>query len=439
MNLAQIFRILVARKRVLLAATLACLIAAVLAGVLIPARYKASSRVMLNVVKPDPVTGEVIASQFARAYVQTQTELIRDYRIAGKVVDELGWLNSPTMAESYENRASDDVRDFRRWAAQQIIDNTKAELLEGSNILEISYTAPDPQAAAQVADAIRQAYIDQAIAFKRDDAGKNSDWFRKQADEVREQLAAAEKRKSDFERANGIVLGDDNVDEESRKLSALAASSPPISAGPTVSMSAGNPMAGQIAQANAAIAAAERTLGPNNPDLINMKRQRDALVASSAAVAPRPVVQGQAGPSLGAMFGSQTAKVLAQRGKVDEARKLAVDVTVLRDLYAKTKARAADFDQQMQSTDSGLTLLGAATAPEKPSWPRWPLIIPGALVLGLGIGVLAALFTELLRRRVRGTEDLRFGDVPVLGTMTPPIVEKRSWPFIGRSNAAGAA
>lgn len=427
MNLIQFYRIIMARKAIIALATLACMFAAILAGVLIPARYKGTSRVVLNVVKPDPVTGEVIASQFARAYVATQTELIRDYRIAGKVVDELGWLSSPELAREYEDRSSNDTRDFRRWIAQQLIDNTDAQLIEGSNILEISYNATDPQVAAHVADAIRQAYIDQSIAFKRDAAAENAAWFRKQADAIREQLTAAEKRKNDFERANGIVLGDDNVDEESRRLSALANTAPAIQLGGGVV--SGNPVAPQLAQADAAIAAAEKTLGPNNPELVNMKRQRAALAASAAAAAPRQV--GPSGPSQGALFSTQVAKVLAQRGKVDEARKLQVEVAVLREQYQKTTGRTADFEQQSQATDSGLTVLGSATVPEKPQWPKWPLILFGSLGLGLALGVLSALLTELLRRRVRGPEDLVLGKVPVLGTMSPPRAPHRKsiWPL----------
>jgi succinoglycan biosynthesis transport protein ExoP len=420
MNLKQLWRILMARRSIVLSTALACLFAAILAGVLIPARYKATSRVMLDVVKPDPVTGQVVASQFARTYVQTQTELIRDYRVAGKVVDALGWISSPELAAEYAKRSSGDDRDLRRWIAQRLIDNTRANVLEGSNILEISFIAPDPQVAAKVADTLRQAYVDQTIAFKRDDALEDGRWFRRQVDSVRDELTAAEDRKSTFEKANGIVIGDDNIDEESRRLSALASSSPQVSA-PSISMGGGNPMAGQLAQANAAIANAERTLGPNNPDLISMKQQRDAIAAAGRASGGRSIVRGGGGPSLTAMYGSQVTKVLAQRGKVDEARKLAVDVSVLRDQYQKTLAKAADLDQQAASTDSGLTFLGNATAPQTAIWPRWWLILFGSLALGLAIGTLAALMTELARPRVRGLEDLDFPDVPVIGIMNPPL------------------
>lgn len=425
MSLLQFFRILQARLSIVMTAVLVCLASAIAVGFIIPARYEAKTRVMLNVVKPDPVTGDLIASQFVRTFVQTQTELIKDYRIAGKVVDELGWEASPELADAYAKRSSSDHRDFRRWIAQQIIDNTNAQLVEGSNILEISYVAPEPKLAASVADTIRRAYVEQTLALKRDDAIDSAEWFRKQADQLKVELAAAEQRKTEFERTNHIVLGDDNVDEDARRLTALSNTGLAAGAAPVTLGGGSNPMAGQLAQADAAIAAAQRTLGPNNPDLVNMRRQRDAIAAAAAASVQRPVVSGGGGPSLAATFNAQVNKVLAQRGKVDEARKLAASVTVLRDQYNKALAKSADFDQQSQTADSGLTILGSATEPQSAKWPRWPLIIIGSIGLGLGIGVLAALLTELLRRRVRGPEDLKLGSVPMIGMMAPPTVNHR--------------
>lgn len=419
MGLPQFLRILWARRGLVLLTTIACFAGAVLIARALPARYIARSRVMLDIVKPDPVTGEIIASGFARAYVKTQVELIKDYRVAGKVVDQLGWESSPELAAAYERRPANDKRDFRRWLAQFIIDSTDASLIDTSNILEIRYSTTSPDTAAKVADTIRQAYIDQAVSFRREDAANNAAWFRQQAERIRGELAAAEKRKADFERANGIVLEDNNTDVESARLTALASSSPAASGGVVAGGVVGgaSPADSQLAQANAAVANAQRVLGPNNPELQAMIKQRDAIAASTAA--SRPVAQRAAptGPSLASLYNAQQAKVLAQRGKVGEARQLAADVAVLRDQYARTAARAADLEQQGQSTESGLTTLGSAVAPTSPSFPKWPLIMGGSLALGFVLGLLVAMLVELLARRVRGIEDLNLPGVPVLGMM----------------------
>lgn len=422
MGLIQLIRIIWSRRWLLIATTLTCLLGAVLIVRLVPPRYEAQSRVMLDVIKPDPVTGQVLASGSARAYVKTQIELIKDYRIAGKVVDELGWTNSPALSISYAQRNPSDTRDFRRWLAQRVIDNTDAALIDASNILEIRFYSSSPGAAAKVADTVRKAYVDQAVALKREDALGNSQWFSGQAEILRTKLSEAEKRKASFERENGIILQDNNIDTDTARLSALALATPTqttTTVGGDTSVS-GPSVSPQLAAADAAIENARRELGPNNPQLQAMLEQRAAIVASAAAPArsrtsPARVVP--VGPSIGSMFSAQQAKVLAQRGKVSEAQRLATDVAVLREQYQKTSARALELAQQGEATESGLTLLGNATAPQSPAFPKWPLVIVGSMSLGLVLGLLVGLTAELFARRVRGLEDLYLPDVPVIGLM----------------------
>lgn len=425
MSIVQFFRILLARRNVVIVSVLICLTAAVLVGKILPARFTAHSRVMLDIVKPDPVTGEMMSGQFARAYTATQVELIKDYRVASRAAEILGWTSSPQLIASYNARSSSDTNDFSHWLAQLVIDGTDASLIEGSNILDISYTSSSSDSAAKIADAIREAYVDEAISLRRDDALTNAEWFDAQAQKIRAQLSTAEQQKAEFERANGIVLDQDMIDEDSRRLSALAASAQNEVAAPAIAAQA-NPMAAQLAQIDAQIAEAAKVLGPNNPQLLAMQRQRAALAASASASTPR--ISG-GGPSLTSLYNAQQAKVLADRGKANEARQLAMNVAVLRDQYQKTLARSADLRQQGDSKDSGLTLLASASVPQSPSFPRWGLIIPGAIAFGFALGILAALLAELSMRRVRGPEDLKTLKAPLLGMMSveSPAKPRRRW------------
>ena len=180
--------------------------------------------------------------------------------------------------------------------------------------------------------------------------------------------------------------------------------------------------AGQLAQIDAQIAGAAKTLGPNNPQLLAMQRQRAAVASAAAqeaaaarAAAPRSV---SSGPSAIAMYQEQQQKVLARRDKVNEAQSLGVDVAVLRDQFNKAAARAAELQQQASSTESGITLLGSAVAPSRPTFPNIPLIIFGSLGMGLALGIMTALVVELLSRRIRGIDDLEYVGVPVIGVMS---------------------
>ncbi len=418
MSFLQFFRVLWARRWIVIAATSSCFLAALLVALLVPARYESSSRVMLDVVKPDPVTGQIIANQFARAYTKTQTELIRDYRVAGAVVDQLGWTSSPQLLAQFNASSKDENRDFRRWLAQIVIAGTRANLIEGSNILEITYSSTSPETARTIADALRSAYVNQSLTFKREGAAKTAAFFGQQVEKVRGQLAAAESRKTAFERANRIVLQDDDSDVETARLKALAGSAPAAPAMAAGAVATASPAALQLAQLDAQISTAAQSLGPNHPELQDLRRRRAALAGAAAqerqAANSAARVGGSEGPSLTGQVQAQQGRVMAQRDKLEELRRLNADVVVLRDQYNKTAARAADLSQQADSNETGLTLLGAAVTPEKAVFPNLPLILFGSLAFGLGLGVLAALITELLSRRVRGIEDLAQTGVPVI-------------------------
>jgi len=197
MSIVQFLRILWARRVITIMATVSCLIGAFIVTQILPPRYQAYSRVMMDMVKPDPVTGQTTSPNFARAYTKTQIELIQDYRVAGNVIDKLGWMNDPNMMAAYEARPAGDDRDFRRWSAQRIIDGTNAKLIDASNILEITYTASSPETARAVADAIREAYIDTSLQFRRDSARRTGDWYTAQAikaKNVLDDLRARERR-----------------------------------------------------------------------------------------------------------------------------------------------------------------------------------------------------------------------------------------------------
>ena len=421
MSVQQFFRILWARRAITVTSLIACLIGALLVIQLVPSRYEASSRLILDIVRPDPVSGEALSSSFARAYVKTQTELIKDYRVAGRVVDAFGWTGSPELTAQY--RASGSDLPLHRWLAQRVIDRTDAKLIDASNIMEITYTGEQPETTARIADQLRQAYSDQTMLFKQQAARRNADWFKQQTEKLKKQVADAEASKAAFEQANNIVLQDNDTDAESARLAALASTAPPPPAMTApIAAPVASPSQTQLAQIDATIATASQTLGPNHPDLIAMRQQR-AVVAANASreMAAARAAAGSGGrmtgPSIGAMFNAQQQKVLAQRGKVAEARQLMVNVRVAREELERTATRASQLDQQAESDETGLTFLGSAVAPQTPSFPKKIPLLAGAIALGLAFGVLTSLIIALLFRRVRAIDDIYIEGVPVLGMM----------------------
>lgn len=449
MSIVQFLRILWARRMLVVAATISCVLGAFIVTQIVPPRYQGQSRVMLDLVKPDPVTGQITSPQFAKAYTRTQIELIKDYRVAGKVVEDLGWLNDPNLIAQYQSRSAGDDRDLKRWAAQRIIDGTNANLIEGSNIMELTFTANSPEVARAVADALREAYIDSTLAYRRETAARTAAWYAEQAVKAKGALATAEAAKATFERENGIVLQEDKTDIDSARLAALASAGAPtlsavMPAGPT-------PSGAQLAQLDAAIAQASRTLGPNHPDLIAMRQQRTVLAgqasreqsaANSAAGAAASAARVGAG-----LLEAQKSKVIGQRDKLEQVKALQAEVDVRRDQFLKASTREADLRLEANIGETGITPLGNAVTPQSPIFPNMPLIMIGSLGFGAAFGVLIALLTELFGRRVRSIEDLAYSvQAPVLAVIPGSPQPRKSWwsrfkrsPRRGVDIGAGAA
>lgn len=439
MSLIQFLRILAARRWIMLAALLSCVLVAAVAASILPKRYEATARVMLDTATPDPITGATLGNQY-RAFATTQTELIQDEQTAGRVVDQLGWTSEPTLLSQYASATNGKGNDVRRWLAQQILDVTTARLVAESNIIEIKYTSTSPDAAKRIADIIRQTYIDLTLEIRRKGAARNADWYRDQADKAKQLLVNAETERSKFAKENGIVLQADNTDIENSKLNALSGQSASAATTPTGSYAA--PISGggavlQLEAINQQIAQAAQTLGPNHPGYQALLRQKTVV---EAAAARERASGGAKGPSASAYvaqvnsaYEAQKNRVVGQRDKIDQLTQLNRDIDVKRDQYLKSAQRAADLRLQATTAESGVSLLGDPTVPDTPSYPKIPLIMGGAFAFGGALGVCLALLIELLGRRVRSDEDLVYAaKAPVFAIIGQPENSNTWYRRLGR-------
>lgn len=420
MSLAQFLRILIARRLIVLATLVVGLLVAAALCLLLPAKYPATARVLMDVIKPDPVSGQVISSSFVRGYTKTQSELITDYRVAGDVVDRLQWDKNPVLLADYQAN-NDGTSDFRRYEAQKVIDNTDAQLVEGSNILEITYKGGNPILAKNVVTALRAAFIDASLRFRTDAAGRSADWYVDQASKAQAALTAAEAKKSDFERTNGIVMAPGGADSETMKLEQMQSSllsargSMGIVTGRAGTVPEVETLKSQLNTLDTAMVQASQKLGTSHPTYIGMSEQRKVLVQAlaRATAAAHADAAGSAGADTGATtarleaeMAAQKLKVLGLKPKLDDLAQLQREVDLRKAQYEKAAGRAADLKLEADVSETGLVPLGDAFVLGTPSFPNKPLFLAIGLIAGFGLGVAIAVIAELVSRRIRGPEDL---------------------------------
>ncbi len=419
MSLLQFLRIVWARKGLIVSTTLSCILGAYAVTLIVSPRWDAHSRVLLNLLKADPVTGEIVGGSAPGTYVASQVELIQDYSVTGSVVDRLGLINDGELLATYDARSPSDHQSFRRWLAQRIADHTKADVVAGSNILEITFTGKTADSARVTAQALRDSYLDESLALRRAEGNRTADWFTKQALKAKESLDDAEKAEADYERANNVYMATDTLDVDSARLAMLATQSPTSA---QQAASGGSTSGVQLAEINAEIAQEAETLGPNHPQLRALYAKKAKLESIQAQSRAAIATGTRAGPLISALD-AQAAIVSSNHDKIAKLYQLHAQVVLRRDLYTKTSARAAELRQQAAVNDVGLTPLGAVTVPPNPSFPNLPLIMLGSFALGSAVGLLVALLAEFLQRKVRGHEDLEWAvEAPLLATIVPARV-----------------
>jgi len=454
MSLIQFLRILIARKGMILATMLACLAVSTTVVLLLPKRYPGTARVLLDTMKPDPVTGQGMGAAGARTYFRTQTEFIKDLRVAAQVVDRLGLVNDPATIAAYEATGRSEADGgIRTWLAQQIIDRTQANQVQGSNILEITYAGRTPEEARQFAGLLRDAYVDASLRIRTDSASRTGDWFQEQAEKSRLELQAAEKALAEYMQEHSIVL-QGGVDTETVKLQGLQAavqaargtqsSTEAMAAGRLANDPVADGIRAQIAMVEDELANASARLGPNHPTYKAIETRRNTLqrqlaAATSSSRAGVSAVAGAARSSLSQLEGQLAAQeqvVQRRRPIIDRLILLQREVDLKRAQYERSASRTADLQLEAASSETGLVLLGDATASTEPSYPRIPLVISLSAFFGFALGVLAAIVTEFVARRVRGAEDLSYATgVPVIVTVggaEPSPLRQRLQRLFGR-------
>lgn len=436
MTWSLVVRILWARRLLVLLPLVACLLAGLYVIAVAPKQYQASARVALNYIKPDPVTGTVIPSKMVDAYITSQVRTIRDIQVAGPVAQRIGWLDNPDLIAAYDAATGGRGGDFERWAANRVVASTTVGRVADSNLIEIRFVSTSPEAAADIANVIRDAYIETTLQGRRRSAEGAADLQLKLAERARDELLALQVEKAGLEKQTGVVLADGGIDIEQARLGSLTAPPRTLKTRLRLGAAARGPYEIALARADAALQSLQANLGPQHPTVIQKQRERAVLAAQVAQAATRAdrtarmtALEEQFKAT---MIEAQKEKVISRSDEVLTLRVHEDEISQKRRAFADAMKRALQMRQLATMEESGLSPVGEVAVPSTPIYPNPQMIIGVCIALGLAIGVLGCLLTEMLRLRVRSADQLEMAvGLRVLAVI--PQIKTAS-----RSRAAGA-
>ena len=315
-----------------------------------PKEYLASTSLLLNFNTENPFKEDGLAPQLADSYMATQVDIITSRSVVNRVIDSLGLANTPEEREAWMS------------TLRQKLD---VEAARESRLVAIHYQSPDPQFAAQVANAFANAYVGVTQSLLVEPAIRNTRWFDAQIDQMRDRLATAQSRMTSFQQAEGIVALDDRLDTQTQRL---------------------NELTNQLVEAQGLLYdARSRQLGVNHPDYVRAVQREQALQES---------------------LEEQKQIVLALKKQRDELQVLAREVNVEEEAYSQ--ALQSYYNSQLLSSygQTSVEILDEASPPSEPSSPNVALNIIGSVLLGLILATMLAVAAELIFRKIREPEDV---------------------------------
>jgi uncharacterized protein involved in exopolysaccharide biosynthesis len=317
--------------------------------------------------------------------------------------------------------------------------------------LKMTFDYPEPVKAQEVL----QSYVTNFLRMDSDaieqQASLTVRFLTDQAQKLKAQIEQTEGQITELKGRNGAALamgGGQMIDTGSYSAQIFALESQNRQLLADIKKPAGRNAA--IAQAEAALAAAQAIYADSHPDVVAARERLKALrqsmpdtdTAPDTSAAQEQIranneaiaqLRAQRDASIAranaAMAGQARAPVI-----LEQASQLQSSANALRQQYndVATSLMKAQNSARLAGEQRGerLSLVEPPNLPDQPNWPNRPLLIAAGAGAGLALGFLLALLVELLRRPLRSPVQIENIGFPVIGIV--PVYElpgkkKRSW------------
>lgn len=377
------------------------------------------------------------------ALVESQLRIILSDAVLLRVVDDLQLDKDPAYAgKLLAEKPGAAPEELRLAALGNLEHRVTASRADRTYIIEIKATAASAQRSAGIANAVAAAYLaEQADAVRGTKEEANTalsarlavlrdDWRKAEAD------VAVYREQNNLVGERGTLVTDQQIAELNQRLiaaraeaSAAAARAGAASRGGDGSIPAAtnSPVVGglraQIADLRKRLSELTVNLGDNHPDVKRVRAQIANAEAEIGAEIGR--IQGAARAeanaaaanvaALESQLADLTTRLQNADGTLIRLRELERDAVAAKELYEAFLASAKQTGQDARIDVTAARVISPAIPPDAASFPPRTLLLAAALVIGLGLGIAAALMAEHLDDRVRGAEQLRgYLNLPVL-------------------------
>jgi uncharacterized protein involved in exopolysaccharide biosynthesis/Mrp family chromosome partitioning ATPase len=467
---------------------LAAASAASLALFALPAKYKATTIVLVDPRQPRFTNTEAVLSGIGSdaAAVESQVELIESSALARRVIARLNLdrdpdFTTPSALESITEGLLTLVGHQSADAAEEKVSRLVSKFQKGlavrrrglTYVLEISYVAGDAAKAARLSEAVAEAYLEDQRQAKADITARASSWLVDRMEEMRERVRSSEQAVAAYKAVNSIVdvtqgnrLVNRQVEDLTQQL-ALQRSrtadarsrlerieqganriSDPAALSESLQSTVIANLRQQYTEASRLEAEYSALYGSKFPGLIAIRAQRGDIRKQIEAEIARILiaVRNEYQVALGheASLEAGLTKLKEQSGQFNatnvKLHELERESQANRTLFEQFLNRAKETAEQQSLQIADARIISPALMPLRPDRPPPVLLLAAATLCGgmLGVGLVLAL--ERMRRGFRTADELEDAlSLPTLGILACSDAMAKGQDIASRQLHSGAA
>lgn len=436
--IAEAWRIVKNRRFTILGSMLLVLLLGLTYSLLSVRQYTARSTVEIarnsaKILNVDGLRSDV--SNGDQEFYQTQYGLLRSRSLAERVVRTMKLARDPAFRAAFnldeaqtENRARPLASDELRTLRELLLRSVSIAPVRQSQLVDISFTTPDPALSAKLADAWAKAFIEQNIERSFGETAFARSYLQRELGATRAKLEAAERQLVDYASSNrifSIETSGPNGETTARRslveddVAALNAELNRARAARVIAQSAFENRAGG---GNGAQTAATTTAGPLRDKLAEVQADYQKILVQfepgypaarelaqqierlSAEIAKREsrlrdavtvdlrseyLSARQRELALVNQLAVRTSTLLAQKRQQIQYNIFQREVDSTRELYNGLLQRFKEIGAASGISSTNISIVDPADIPQYPSSPRIALNLLISLILGglLGLGL----------------------------------------------------
>ncbi|MFN3943485.1 MAG: GumC family protein [Allosphingosinicella sp.] len=448
-SLSEVWRVVAKWWWLIAAITIACLLAAIVAALLVRPEYRATATLEVNREGGVQVVqmGEVAPMGMGdREFMATQAGLLRSRALAERVARSLNLANNEFFVDQSVDRSARDLM-----AVDRLHNSIEVVPVRDSRLIELNVESTSPELAARVANTYAENFIQSNLERRFEATSYARNFLEQRLATVKARLEDSERQLVSYAQRQGIISleidsgsGEGGRREQTLDASSLLAMNQALSVARAERIAAeqrfrqaqanrsttdvlNNPTVQRLTGERAELQAQyQEKLGIFQPDYPQMVQLRSRIESLTRAIQ-------QEGSNVSSALRSEYAAAVARenqlQGRVDQLknsllnlRERSIQYTILqrevdtnRSLYDALLQRYKEVGVAGGVGANAVSVVDPARTPRAPFKPNLPLNIAIGLVAGLLLGFGAAFGLEWMDDTIKTPDDVtaKLGLAPI--------------------------